>query len=127
MTYNDLISILSLDKNIVICKKECDPQLFGNFVIEFKYKKKLLIQMLNDRGIIEISIVVSSHFISSAVPLKYAVNYMQKVEHKNEMYTFPQIDDAYSYFGKSINILNEIIKSNTLKIIAKQWKSDHTY
>ena len=60
MTYEDLLEALSDNKNLSVCKNNYLPQFFGDFVIEMLYKKRLKVQILNDKGIIEISIKFSN-------------------------------------------------------------------
>lgn len=123
MTYNELINNLSIDENILICTKNYLYQHFGNFIIELEYKKVLRIQILNDRGIIEISIEVPTLFSSMTVPLKYAVSYVQSDTNQQNQYTFGGVREAYLYFHSSYKLFDKIIQDNMLKLIANHWKN----
>lgn len=123
MTYEDLLEALSDNKNLSICKNNYLPQFFGDFVIEMLYKKRLKVQILNDKGIIEISIKFSKLFSVTEVPLKYAVNYVQSGD-KNIQgpYTFNSIEEAYSFFQNGNNALDRIITEDLLKLIVNDWR-----
>ena len=123
MTYEDLLEALSDNKNLSVCKNNYLPQFFGDFVIEMLYKKRLKVQILNDKGIIEISIKFSKLFSITEVPLKYAVNYVQS-DDKNIQgtYTFNNIDEAYSFFQNSYDVLDRIITEDLSQLIVNNWR-----
>lgn len=123
MTYEELIEALSDNKNLSICKNNYLPQFFGDFVIEILYKKRLKVQILNDKGKLEISIKFSKLFSVTEVPLKYAVNYVQSGD-KNIQgpYTFNNIEEAYSFFQNGYNALDRIINEDLSKLIVNNWR-----
>ncbi len=86
-------------------------------------KKRLKVQILNDKGIIEISIKFSKLFSITEVPLKYAVNYVQS-DDKNIQgtYTFNNIDEAYSFFQNSYDVLDRIITEDLSQLIVNNWR-----
>lgn len=63
MTYEDLLEVLSDNKNLSICKNNYLPQFFGDFVIEMLYKKRLKVQILNDKGIMKYQLIFQSYFL----------------------------------------------------------------
>lgn len=121
MTYDDLINNISKNEHLSIYKNEHSSNFFGNFAIYFYYKNKIKMQFLNDRGIIEVSIIVPNIFSVNIIPLGFAVNFVLKTESQNTMYTFSQILDAYTFFMDNIECLDKIIEKNMLKKINNKW------
>lgn len=122
ITFNDLIQSISADENLSICKNEYSEQHFGNFLVKFKYKNSLLIQMLNDRGVIELSVSLSKLLFNTAIPFRYVVDFVNGSKSPSNNYTFNSIDEAYSFFKENNNILDDIIKNNMMRKIAMKWK-----
>lgn len=124
MTYSELIHNISIDNDLSISKTEFSNQHFGSFIVEFKYKNSLIIQILSDRGIIEVSIIVPTLFSSMAVPLKYAVSFVRQDIGQQKFYTFNEVKDAYLFFQSSYDALDLIIRDNLIKSIVNHWKND---
>lgn len=123
MTYEDLLNNISKNECLSIYNKQ-SSQFFGSFVIELYYKNAIKIQFLNDRGIIEVSIIVPTLFSINVIPLKFAVDFVLGKERKNCIYTFSKLLDAYMFFMNNMQILDKIIEKNMLKKINYKWQTN---
>lgn len=123
MQYEELLSNLSKNENFRIYDNNYSPQHFGNFNIEFYYKSKIRLRILNDRNIIEVFLIYHSFFYSDDIPLGFAIDFLENGTNKNKIYTFSSISDVYLFLVNSTVYLDEIIEKDLLKNISKAFRS----
>lgn len=104
MEYEELLNILSENKNFSICESRYSPQHFGNFNIDFLYKSKIKMQILNDRGIIEIFLIYRLTFFATAVPLGFAIDFLKNSANKNNSYSF-QASPMHTPFWQTVQCI----------------------
>lgn len=121
MNYEELLNKLFENKDFSICEKSYNPQHFGNFNIDFLYKNRIKMQILNDRGIIEIFLIYKSLFSINTIPLGFAIDSLKNVC-KKTIYNFSNNYDAYIFLINSIVYLDEIIEKDLLKNIFRNFK-----
>lgn len=123
MQYNDLLYELTVNSDFKICNNTYSLEHFGSFNIDFLYKRKISMQFLNDRDIIEIFLIHKSLLSSRAVPLEFAVDYLNGCASEIKKYTFQSISDAYKFLSDSTPCLEEITEKDLLKKILKAFDS----
>lgn len=120
MQYEELLKLLYENNNFDIYETSYCPQSFGNFNIMFCYKRRLDIQILNDRGIIEINIIHCPLLFEISIPFSFAIDYLNDNQINKSVHTFACISDMYSFFMNNVSYLDLI--ADKIREICKQWK-----
>ncbi len=119
MIYSELLSAIKENDDLMIKRNMYSDNFFGNFLIEFFYKKKIRIRIVNDRGKIELFVI----FFHLEIPFDFVVKYVQKKDCINYIYIFDRLEDAYELFSNNKYVLDKIIEEKTRwKIIKKYCK-----
>lgn len=117
MIYKELLSKIDENCNFSIKRKICSDNFFGDFLIELLYKNKITVRIINDRGIIKIFITA----FCCEVPFEFAVEYVNRVKHKNCTYNFRQLECAYDFLKENVAVLDTIIEEKTMCKIILKW------
>ena len=120
MMYEDLLAKFSENPHLTIYNKQ-SSLFMGSFIVDFYYKDKINMQFLNDRGIVEVSLVVPSVFSLNAIPLKFVVDFVQGIQSPNSKYIFSNVLEGYEFFMNNMQILDKIIENKMLKKINRKW------
>ena len=120
MMYEDLLARFSKHQHLTIYNKK-SSLFMGSFIIDFYYKDKINMQFLNDRGIVEVSVVVPTVFSSNVIPLKFVVDFVQGIQSPNSTYTFSNVLEGYTFFMNNMQSLDKIIENKMLKKINCKW------
>ena len=121
MNYNDLLSNISSNDNIKVIHSNYNEDCFGSFQIAFLFRNKIDLEIINDRGIIEINIIHSVFgVIKEHIPFFFAVNYINGIQDQHE-FAFNDINSAQEFLFNNVNILELIIERGLMSDILKGW------
>lgn len=123
MQYEELISNICKQENLRINHSGYDEEFFGNFYIDITYSDRLDIQVVRDRGVVEIDILFSCLFFKTQIPLSFAVNYVKHKSKTCREFTFNSLGAAQEYLLNNIDTLDVIVSNNLMKKIVRRWSS----
>jgi hypothetical protein len=124
MSFDELLTALNDHKNIQVLDAEYNEAAFGNFVINALFCKKMWLQIINDRGIVYLEIVIHGWQRKRNLPIKIAVSCALSHGNLNCPYNFESIDTAYEFLISNLGTLEAINKKRLLGNIWREWRKN---
>ena len=120
MKYDEFISNISRNEKFKIIQNSYDENFFGNFQIVLLFINELKLEIINDRGVIEIFILYEKIFRKCQIPLWFAIGYLESKEYTKRL-VFENISSINEFLIKNIGVLELIVNNNIKEDIARDW------
>lgn len=124
MNFDELISGIKSRKNLRILGTEYSEAAFGNFVIDVLFYDEMRMRLINDRGIIDLDILVPGWRREHKLPMKFAINSVLSQGNSNGPYEFESAEAAFEFLISNIGTLEEICKQRLPRKIWHEWRKN---
>ena len=120
MEYAELLINISKDKRFQILQSRYDESHFGDFQISLTYCNRVCIEIVNDRGVIDVYIIYKKVIEGTQIPMGYAINLLEE-QNVDKNFDFSSVSDAQEFLLNNANRLDAIANPKILRDIALQW------
>lgn len=125
MGYEEFLLSVSQHDKFEIVEEKYEEAFFGNFQTNLLFVGELDLEIINDRGILDIFINHSGAFKKHQIPLWFAIECM-KADSTKEPQILDSLMKAQEYLFNHVPLLLTIVEKNVLGDIARRWRKRRT-